>query len=185
MDSLVRQMIGKPTAATATSLKCASIGRRRTSAICLSIPHPPNDCRASICSRTNRRRRRQVHYPVLQQGSAASAGYRAAAGETTGAREHRTDARAEKGERAQFGCSARIRHTLAPDNSSLTFSSKADLPNHWLCCLQLILDRDWTWDALDGLSFVITRTTWLHTRAGQKVKRPDRGRNRGETDRFA
>jgi hypothetical protein len=64
----------------------------------------------------------------------------------------------KKGERAQFGCSARIRHTLAPDNSSLTFSSKTDLPNHWLCCLQLTLDRDWTWDALDGQSFVIERT---------------------------
>ena len=39
----------------------------------------------------------------------------------------------KKGERAQFGCSSRIRHTLAPDNSSLTFSSKGDLPHHWLC----------------------------------------------------
>ena len=74
------------------------------------------------------------------------------------------------GERAQFGCSARIRHSLAPDNSSLTFSSKTDLPNHWLCCLQLILDRDWTWDALDGLSFVITRTTWFTHAPDEKVK---------------
>ena len=64
----------------------------------------------------------------------------------------------KKGERAQFGCSSRIRHTLAPDRSSLTFSSKGDLPNHWLCCLQLTIDRDWTWDGLDGLSFVVTRT---------------------------
>jgi hypothetical protein len=64
----------------------------------------------------------------------------------------------KKGERTQFGCSSRIRHTLAPDASSLTFSSKTDLPNHWLCCLQLTLDRDWTWNALDGRSFVIERT---------------------------
>lgn len=64
----------------------------------------------------------------------------------------------KKGERAQFGCSSRIRHTLAPDNSSLTFSSKGDLPNHWLCCVQLTIDRDWTWNALDGRSFVIERT---------------------------
>jgi hypothetical protein len=64
----------------------------------------------------------------------------------------------KKGERIQFGCSSRIRHTLAPDNSSLTFSSKGDLPQHWLCCLQLTIDRDWTWDGLDGLSFVIERT---------------------------
>lgn len=65
----------------------------------------------------------------------------------------------KKGERAQFGCSSRIRHTLAPDNSSLTFSSKTDLSNHWLCCVQLIVDRDWAWDGLDGRSFVIERTT--------------------------
>ena len=64
----------------------------------------------------------------------------------------------KKGERGQFGCSSRIRHTLAPDSSSLTFSSKGDLPNHWLCCVQLTIDRDWTWDALDGRSFVIERT---------------------------
>jgi hypothetical protein len=64
----------------------------------------------------------------------------------------------KKGERAQFGCSNRIRHTLAPDSSSLTFSSKGDLPNHWLCCIQLTIDRDWTWDALDGLGFVVQRT---------------------------
>ncbi len=64
----------------------------------------------------------------------------------------------KKGERAQFGCSSRIRHTLAPDNSSLTFSAKGDLANHWLCAVQLTIDRDWTWDALAGQSFVITRT---------------------------
>jgi len=64
----------------------------------------------------------------------------------------------KKGERAQFGCSSRIRHTLAPDSSSLTFSSKGDLPHHWLCAVQLTIDRDWTWDGLDGLSFVIERT---------------------------
>jgi hypothetical protein len=64
----------------------------------------------------------------------------------------------KKGERAQFCCSSRIRHTLAPDNSSLTFSSKGDLANHWLCCVQLTIDRDWTWNALEGRSFVIKRT---------------------------
>jgi hypothetical protein len=64
----------------------------------------------------------------------------------------------KKGERGQFGCSSRIRHTLSPDNSSLTFSSKGDLANHWLCCVQLTIDRDWTWDALDGRSFVLERT---------------------------
>jgi hypothetical protein len=68
---------------------------------------------------------------------------------------------ASQGQRVQFGCSARIRHTLSPENSSLTFSSKGDLGNHWLCCIILDLDRDWTWDALDDRSFVITRKMWF------------------------
>lgn len=63
----------------------------------------------------------------------------------------------KKGERYQFGCSNKIRHTLSPDHSSLTFASKGDLTNHWLCCISLQINRDWTWDALEDLSFVITR----------------------------
>lgn len=61
------------------------------------------------------------------------------------------------GQRIQFGCSARIRHTLAPDNSALTFASKAELYHHWLCCIKLDIKRDWTWYALDDTSFIITR----------------------------
>ena len=64
----------------------------------------------------------------------------------------------DKGIRAQFGCSSRIRHTLSPEGSSLTFSSNADLMNHWLCCVTLDLHRDWTWDAMASRSFVIERT---------------------------
>lgn len=64
---------------------------------------------------------------------------------------------AKKGQRVQFGCSHRIRHTLSPDNSSITFASKADLANHWLCCITLEMERDWTWDALQDRSFVIQR----------------------------
>lgn len=65
---------------------------------------------------------------------------------------------APKGERVQFGCSSRIRHTLSPDNSSLTFSSKGDLANHWLCCIQLTIDRDWMWNALEDRGFVFKRS---------------------------
>lgn len=65
---------------------------------------------------------------------------------------------AEQGERVQFGCSNRIRHTLSPEHSSITFATKGDLLNHWLCVLSLDLNRDWTWDALQDTSFVITRT---------------------------
>ncbi|WP_162918528.1 hypothetical protein [Taklimakanibacter deserti] len=65
---------------------------------------------------------------------------------------------APKGERVQFGCSSRIRHTLSPDNSSLTFSSKGDLANHWLVCIELTIDRDWMWNALEDRSFAVERT---------------------------
>jgi hypothetical protein len=64
---------------------------------------------------------------------------------------------APKGERVVFGCSRRIRHTLAPDNSSLTFAAKDDLIHHWVVALTLQVDRDWTWDALAPVSFDIFR----------------------------
>ncbi len=62
-----------------------------------------------------------------------------------------------KGQRVLFGCSRRIRHTLAPDNSSLTFASKEELLNHWLVALTLQVDRDWTWDMVEEVSFEIFR----------------------------
>lgn len=64
---------------------------------------------------------------------------------------------APKGERVVFGCSSRIRHTMAPDNSSITFASKGDLINHWLCCISFEINRDWMWDALENRSFIIRR----------------------------
>jgi hypothetical protein len=64
----------------------------------------------------------------------------------------------KKGERVIFGCSRRIRHTLAPDNSSITFAAKEDMVNHWIVPLTLQLERDWTWDGLDEISFDIFRT---------------------------
>ncbi len=63
-----------------------------------------------------------------------------------------------KGKRVIFGCSSRIRHSLAPDGSSITFASKSDLFNHWLCCINVELDRDWMWDALETDSFIVKRT---------------------------
>jgi hypothetical protein len=63
----------------------------------------------------------------------------------------------KQGRRVQFGCSQRIRHTLSPDNASITFASKGDLTNHWLCAITLEIERDWTWDALQDLSLRITR----------------------------
>ncbi len=46
---------------------------------------------------------------------------------------------------------------MAPDNSALTFASKADLYHHWLCCINLDIKRDWTWDALQDTSFLFKR----------------------------
>ncbi|MEP0710648.1 MAG: hypothetical protein ABJC55_01880, partial [Algoriphagus sp.] len=64
---------------------------------------------------------------------------------------------APKGERVVFGCNSRIRHTLAPDGSSITFATKADLYNHWLATLSYKIDRDWSWDALNDVAFEIER----------------------------
>ena len=64
----------------------------------------------------------------------------------------------KSGERVQFGCSNRIRHTLAPDNSSITFATTGDLLNHWLCVLSFEINRDWTWDGLSDAGIEINRT---------------------------
>ncbi|KKO19166.1 MAG: hypothetical protein L3J18_01525 [Candidatus Brocadia sp.] len=61
------------------------------------------------------------------------------------------------GERIQFGCSNRIRHTLAPDNSSLSFAASGELFNHWLCVLSYEINRDWTWDGLSDTGIKLER----------------------------
>ncbi len=62
-----------------------------------------------------------------------------------------------KGERIQFGCSKLMRHSLAPDSSSVTFSSLAEIFNHWVIAVNYSLNRDWSWDALDVESFSVYR----------------------------
>jgi hypothetical protein len=62
------------------------------------------------------------------------------------------------GRRIAFGCSAVLRNTLAPDRSSIAFSSKADLTGHWVVVLQLRLQRDWSWDGLDDAGLEVART---------------------------
>ncbi|AEV31742.1 hypothetical protein Oweho_0729 [Owenweeksia hongkongensis DSM 17368] len=75
-----------------------------------------------------------------------------------------------KGERIVFGCSSRIRHTLAPDRSSITFASKGDLAGHWLACISLELDRDWMWDELETTSFLVKRTRkYTHDNQAESV----------------
>jgi len=64
---------------------------------------------------------------------------------------------APKGERVAFGCNSRIRHTIAPDGSSITFATKSDLYNHWLATLSYKVNRDWAWDVLNDVAFEIGR----------------------------
>ncbi len=63
----------------------------------------------------------------------------------------------KKGERIIFGCSSKIRHSLSPDQNSITFASKSDLSNHWLGCIVYHVNRDWSWDALEDVAFTIGR----------------------------
>jgi hypothetical protein len=62
-----------------------------------------------------------------------------------------------EGEKMVFGCSRRIRHSLAPDHSSLTFAAKEDLTNHWVVAIVCDLNRDWTWLDLEPVSFELFR----------------------------
>jgi hypothetical protein len=64
---------------------------------------------------------------------------------------------APKGERIAFGCSSKIRHSLAPDGGSITFSTLADLQNHWIGGISFKLQRDWSWDCLQDTSFVVEK----------------------------
>ena len=63
----------------------------------------------------------------------------------------------KKGERIVFGCNNKIRHHLSPDHSSITFSSKGDLMNHWIGCIVYRINRDWSWDALQEVGFTVSR----------------------------
>ncbi len=63
----------------------------------------------------------------------------------------------ENGERLQFWCSSMLRHSMSPDNSSITFANKHELHDHWLVCTTLFIERDWTWDGLETSSFHISR----------------------------
>lgn len=61
------------------------------------------------------------------------------------------------GQRWQFGAARAIRHTLSPDNTSLTFATQDDMVNHWLVPITLLIDRDWSWDGIEPTSIDIYR----------------------------
>jgi hypothetical protein len=59
------------------------------------------------------------------------------------------------GERTAFGASGHIRHSIAADATSITFSNQTELLGQWIVVLDLDLKRDWTWDGFKtpALSF--------------------------------
>ncbi len=65
----------------------------------------------------------------------------------------------KQGQRWQFGVSRYIRHSAAPDNTSITFATKDDLLNHWVIPITLLIDRDWTWDGVQVVSAQVYRRT--------------------------
>jgi hypothetical protein len=81
---------------------------------------------------------------------------------------------AANGERLQFWCSNLVRHSMAPDNSSITFASSNELVGHWFVCTTLYLDRDWSWDGLAETSFAISQQRmWGKEIEAEKAKTPD------------
>lgn len=62
-----------------------------------------------------------------------------------------------KGRRTIFGCSTRLPHTLAPDRSAVQFASRTDLQRIWIGVIRMRIARDWTWDALQPVSFRVMR----------------------------
>ena len=76
----------------------------------------------------------------------------------------------EKGKRVQFACSREIRHSLAPDSSSLTLSSLDELFNHWIVALDFNIERDWAWTGLKPESFSVYRS-WNVPETGNKQSR--------------
>jgi len=79
---------------------------------------------------------------------------------------------ASRGERIVFWCSNLVRHTMAPDSSSITFSGSNELSGHWLVCTTLLINRDWTWDSLDGMSFILERQRKQGREAGAIGSKP-------------
>jgi len=63
---------------------------------------------------------------------------------------------ARPGERVLFGASGGLRHTIDPDGGSITFAADSELLNQWIVAVQVQLQRDWTWDAIDEHGFVVS-----------------------------
>lgn len=65
---------------------------------------------------------------------------------------------ARKGRRLIVGCSAGLRHVIAPDKSAIQFANRDDLGRRWIIAVQAEIERDWTWDGLNPVAFRVVRT---------------------------
>ncbi len=63
--------------------------------------------------------------------------------------------RARPGERVIFGTTG-FKSVIAADGGSITFASYAEILRHWMVALQWQLNRDWTWDGIDGGTVTVT-----------------------------
>jgi len=79
---------------------------------------------------------------------------------------HNLTLEGNKGKRIQFGCSKAMRHSMAPDSSSVSFSSLAELYNQWVIAVNYSLLRDWAWDGLEVESISIYRQWKKESAAG-------------------
>ncbi|HEU5001984.1 MAG TPA: hypothetical protein VFW71_04315 [Actinomycetota bacterium] len=61
------------------------------------------------------------------------------------------------GQRVVFGASKGLRTTLSADSETLTFGATSDLLKQWVVAIMVDLERDWTWDGLDGAGFIVLR----------------------------
>lgn len=101
-----------------------------------------------------------------------------------------------EGERVAFGC-AGLTHYAAPDGGSLELTALGELAEQWICVVEAILDRDWTWRGGGSPTLTVARTLTLTAAPGavpeagdvgtielmpsvnvQTVKKPDRTRTR-------
>ncbi|KWV92030.1 hypothetical protein [Erythrobacter sp. YT30] len=64
---------------------------------------------------------------------------------------------APPGRRVVFACNG-LTHSTAPDQSSITFTSAAELTTTWINALRIPIDRDWSWIGLSPQGLEITRT---------------------------
>ncbi len=61
------------------------------------------------------------------------------------------------GNRTVFAAAGGLRHTLAPDASSITFANLTEFLDHWIVAFVIDIARDWTWDGFAEPAMTIFR----------------------------